>query len=526
MKKVGKMGKKYWGVFLSAVMGLCFILGGTAAAAPAPLPVWEAPHMVGHLEDVGTTVRQLADSFFMETILEKVQTQSVLLGWLREFPIESVTWVRGLLEETEEFAQGDERYFQGVVRFGDDPDVQELLKKLSEGVEEAEDEMAYALLKVPEDEELRGSLELSFSNADEEGLYDMELCTYGWLREFVGDWDWEFKVSVGRDGNDFVLLYGGSADDLARAKAALEGSEGRLEIARSSELGSFVRLNDDVDSTWAKELFKDLNFDLQLPGFLELSFGVKAEKIALALRHNLYDVAFGGAEKPGSAASLQDPGLKFGGGTPWLVGIGSVLLEKGPLLKFLSFISGEEEEELVESLNSSLGVSVETLLGAFRAFGLALGGDTALFGETAPGLGGYAFVSGEAESMRALLPLIKGVFDSLGNLEEIDREGWDTFWSLESDLQVDGALPLPLFAGVKDGVLMMGILDEKSLEKEPELKQQDDGAGRVLLVEADFATLTSGLLAFLNSPALKRGPQMAELMGFNWLEVLNLWANL
>ncbi len=519
------MKKNCWGLLASVVMGLCLVLvglGGSASAGPAPLPVWEAPRMVGHLEDVGETLRRLADSFFMGSMTEGVPNRDAVLGWLQELPLESVTWVRGLLEETEAFFQGDERYFQGVVRFGDDPAVRELLQKLAGGAE-ADEAMAYALLKVPDDEAVREVVELSLSNAGE-GIYDVEIETHGWLYDLVGDWS--FQASVVRDGDGFVLLFGGSGEDLARARAALGDDKERLKIARRSEHGNFVQLIDDPDGTLAKEIFDGLGFEPQWPGFLELSLGVEAGRIALALRHNLYEAAFGGAAKPGTAASLKDPGLKFGGGVPWLIGIGSVLLEREPLLGLLAFLSGEEAEEIVEAL-SSLGVSVETLMGAFRTFGLVLGGDAALFGKPVPGLGGYVFASGEAEKMKALVSLIKGwVSETLDALAETEREGWDAFYTLNPELQVDGAFPFPFFIGVKDGVLMAGVLGEGTLETAPKLGLPDDGVNRVLCVGADFSALTSGLTAFLASPALEDLPRLAEQLDFDLQSLLSFGSRL
>lgn len=181
------------------------------------------------------------------------------------------------------------------------------------GGAEADEAMAYALLKVPDDEAVREVVELSLSNAGE-GIYDVEIETHGWLYDLVGDWS--FQASVVRDGDGFVLLFGGSGEDLARARAALGDDKERLKIARRSEHGNFVRLIDDPDGTLAKEIFDGLGFEPQWPGFLELSLGVEAGRIALALRHNLYEAAFGGAAKPGTAASLKDPGLKFGGVLP------------------------------------------------------------------------------------------------------------------------------------------------------------------------------------------------------------------
>ncbi len=500
------MKKKLSGIVLAFIFSTFVLCGVSSAGTLDALPIWTSPHMITHFDEAASAVGRLAESFFLDNMLEGIPSCELIKSWLKNTPIKSVSTVKGVMYE-------DEDIFQGELRFKPDKNVQVLLKKLAEGAEVDENFM-YSLLNFPEDEDLRSMAELSIS-LDEDKVYDVEFKAYAPLSDFLEDL--EFKASAVKDGDDYILLIGSSAEDIAKAEAALKDEKERLKIVRRAEHGSFLQINDNSECALAKELFDDLSLEPKAPFFTELSMGLEPGIIKLALRHNLFEAALGNAAKPESALSLNDPGFKFGGGSPWLTCICSVILTKEQIINVLTALGGESAEE-VQEFFSSIGISAETLSGALRSFGFVLGSAGTVFEKDAPGLGGYAFISGEASSMKALSPLFKQFITSeFDTLSEAVRGGWEIFCKPNEEFLVDGLVPLPIFAGVKNGVFITGALNPETIDETPEIKTVD-AAGSIFLMNLDFAALTSAVLGYISSPSplLQETRRLAELLDVNW----------
>jgi hypothetical protein len=144
-------------------------------------------------------------------------------------------------------------------------------------------------------------------------------------------------------------------------------------------------------------------------------------------------------------------------------------------LGLLATLGGGNKDQAREFLGEQ-NIDMETLTKAFRSFGFVLGGESSLLGQEMPG--GYVFVSGGAEgagAMKALLPLIRAFFENVFDFEEAPREGWDVFYAPNENLREQ--LAMPLFAGLKDGTLLLGCLNPETLEESPEI-QWPDGSGK------------------------------------------------
>ena len=133
--------------FKAAAAGVLIILGafltGPAAAAAKTsdaLPAWTAPHAVLHLEKIPEAASRLAESFLLNDLLELFQVfpvqKDAVITWLENFPVESVSLVRGTMYD-------DEDTFQGAVRFSED--AQEFLEQLAEGKAIDDQEISWPL---------------------------------------------------------------------------------------------------------------------------------------------------------------------------------------------------------------------------------------------------------------------------------------------------------------------------------------------------------------------------------------------
>jgi hypothetical protein len=184
-----------------------------------------------------------------------------------------------------------------------------------------------------------------------------------------------------------------------------------------------------------KDIFSGLSFKPEEGASMELSLGLPEAGIDFALRHNLFDVALGDRDKPESAFSPADPGLNFGGGRPWFVGLLSFLLTEEDVLDLLMTAMStenwdrEQREQARDALKEKTGIDAE-LVKAFRSLGLVLGGRSKLLDHDMPG--GYVFLSGSAEKMKLLIPLLRTFFESSlsHSFEAVPRKGWELFYAL------------------------------------------------------------------------------------------------
>jgi hypothetical protein len=269
-----------------------------------------------------------------------------------------------------------------------------------------------------------------------------------------------------------------------------------------------------------EDLADGLPFEPGAGASMEFSFGLREKSIDFSFRHNLFDVAFGGADanrqKPEPAFSPAEPGLKFGGGQPWFTGLLSFLLTEDNFLDLMAAISGESREDTQAFLQEH-GFDAETLTGAFRAFGVVLGGKSELGGREMPG--GYLFLSGGAEKMKALLPFFHAIFESQfsNSFEAVTREGWELFYALNEEYRDETGIPLHI--GVKDGVLLVGSLSGGTLDDDPKIEWTSGKSNEksILSAQMNMELLASLLSSFFSS----QPPETAELLN-DLIETLDL----
>jgi hypothetical protein len=286
---------------------------------------------------------------------------------------------------------------------------------------------------------------------------------------------------------------------------------------RDPDHKNFAQLNDDAEGAMTRDLFDGLPFEPGAGASMELSLGLRENSIGFSLRHNLFDVAFGGADakrqRPEPAFSSAEPGLKFGGGRPWFTGLLSFLLTEDNFLDLMTFVSSTSREEAQASLQEQ-GFDAETLTGAFRAFGAVLGGKSELGGRDMPG--GYLFLSGDAEKMKALLPFFRVIFESQfsDSFEAVTREGWELLYASNEEYRDETGIPLCI--GVKDGVLLMGSLSEGTLEDDPKIEWTSGGGKSdeksIVRAQANIELLASLLGTFFSSQPSETAALLNDLI--------------
>jgi hypothetical protein len=202
------------------------------------------------------------------------------LNWLKNFPVESFSMVKGLMLE-------NEGTFHGAVRFSPDKkDILSNLRKISAPVSGDMSEDASAkikeamldLLGVPSGHRSSFNLGSSFS-VEDANLCEVNMRYHGYL--FSGVWgDYPtFYASVEKDGDENILLIGSKPKEVEKARKALRGSEGRMKIARRgpAEHKNFAQLNDAADGAMTKDLLDGLSFEYKAPASLEFSFDFPEE---------------------------------------------------------------------------------------------------------------------------------------------------------------------------------------------------------------------------------------------------------
>lgn len=306
-------------------------------------------------------------------------------------------------------------------------------------------------------------------------------------------------VSLGMDGNEPVLLIGSDGEHVERARAALSGKRTRLKVVRrDTRHGSFVQLNDDADGRLIRDILDGLAVEALTPVFAELSFGLSEGEIVAALRHNVFEALVGSAVLPAPALSPADPGPKSGG-APWFSGLASLALSPENILDLAAFVSDSDREE-TRLLLKEQGLDPSDLAAVLRSFGVVLGGRSTLRGAPMPG--GYAFLSGAAESMRALSPHIRAFVESSPDdlFKFSARPGWDLFCTVNAEKDEEPVAPMVF--GVKDGTLLMGSLAPEALDEvaTPEPEGSDTKGKRSLLrVALDVERVCDLFIPFLSA---------------------------
>ena len=531
--------KKLFSVLAAFLICAAIVLPAAAGTLDA-LSYRSAPHLIVHMEDVSKTLSRLGDSFMFEMLLDEnpmidnyyeqageaspdakklVQAaQGGFIEWVKNFPVESFSIVRGLMDE-------DEDTFHGAVHFS--PQKQEVLSRISAldaDEDDAEGKLKEAVLDlfgVPSEPKQVRSVFFSGTevSVEETNLYEISIRSEYPFPGAYGEYP-VFYASVEKDGDESILLIGSEPEEVEKARKALKNESGRLKIRRLGPAGhvNFVQANDSDKGVMMEDLLSGLVFKSHAPVFMELSFGLQdKERIEIALRHNLFDVFFGKAVKPQKAISKDEPGLKFGGGHPWLAALFSIVPTEGSVLGLLSLFIGGTDGEIVREFLKEQNISIDTLTKAFRSLGLVLGGDSSLLGQNIPG--GYVFISGGAdgaESIKTFLPFYREFLNSGYLFEETSREGWDMFYTLKENFneQFSG---IPLFAGMKGGALLLGSLNSGVLDEKPEFAwPAEDGILHARLDVKRLSSLPAALSASWSSDELADA-----IEGFDLEDLLN-----
>lgn len=503
--------------------------GGARLPAPAAtrktlaaLPAWTAPRLVVHIGELSDIASRLGSSWLLDFALDIRPERKALLEWLNSFPMESFSLVRGL-------SRDDEDTFHGAIRFNDDrADVLARLEELPlpDDDDEAEAELQallYRLSGIPNvlvhGEGIRFQADFVeerknlYSISGVSGLFDQWLTLH------------DVFVSVADGGGEKLLLVASSPEGIERARNALGDESARLEIARRNpEKANFVQIADDASGSGTDDMLDNMYWiEPKAPAGLELSLGLSDDAIELSLWHTFFNVLLGDSFRPKGAWRADDAGFAFGGGNPWLAGAFSPGLDEKDFLDLLIFLAHGDDDQ-VRDMFKEIGVDLSTLSGAFRSIGLVLGGNASLCGEPAPG--GYVFVSGDAEKMRTLLPIVTLLLNSRlsHSFEAVDREGWDVFYAVNDEYR-ERAGGMPWYAGVKDGVLMMGILADDDLETEPYIDWPEGGGDGSLLLAGslDFSLFVERCGKFIDAIPLPKAYEAAGAVDLEDLFEPEVW---
>jgi hypothetical protein len=140
---------------------------------------------------------------------------------------------------------------------------------------------------------------------------------------------------------------------------------------------------------------------------------------------------------------------------------------------------------------------MNALTEAFRSLGVVLGGRSKFLDHDMPG--GYVFLSGSAEKMKLMIPLLRALLESglSHSFEAVTRKGWELFYALNEEYR---ASAIPLYIGMKDGVLLMGSLDEEALEETSEFVWGAVGDGKpIFRAAADMEIMYTLFASFIPS---------------------------
>ncbi len=469
--------------FIAAALTVVLLFAApfSGAASLDALAGAEAPFVLFHLEDVRSLADRLADSELLEELLEGFDEKDGILDWLSRLPVSSVSMIR------------DSRGMHGAIRFDEESaKAVRILKRLAMG-RNFDKKAAARLFAQPDDEALRDNFTFDGERISGD-LYHINTNAGGVLYDILGDWD--FFASVEPAGDEYLLLIGTEPELIESARAALTGGEG-LKISLRSEGGSFLRLVDNEESELTRFLLEEFNIPTKPKASLklELSLGLSEDSIELSLNHNMFDVLFKQTEKEEGAA-LDYSGLKFGGGVPFFSAAGKISLTPDIFLELIHMVTGadkEDAEDMLEQLEA-VGTSLDQIIDGPRFFGALLGGQGAIREDSAPG--GYVFISGEPKEMKKLAPLAKELLELAPFLEEKGRNGWEFFFGIADEYAEK--IPLPIFVGMKKGVLLAGVIDENALEADPEVVLDEGGkTGLVFLSKLDMESMWSALLDML-----------------------------
>lgn len=482
-----------------------------------------APRIIVHFGELSDLASRLGHSWLLDYALDAFPGRKPVLDWLQSFPLESFSLVIGFSEE-------DEDTFHGAIRFTDDK--LETLKRLEQtpppsedGKDESDQEigMAFAsLLGVPEaflDGD--GIFVLASFVGEKRNLFQVQIIsTLSRSDETLAE---VFASIAGAD--EKLLVFGSTPEEAEQAKKTIEDENVRLAIRRHDEgKANFFLFVDDAERTGTTALAEELDFVPQKAAEIEIALGLFGNGFDVSLHHNVFDLLLGDVELPPGAWSAEDGGFELGGGEPWIAGSLSLALTEQNVLDILAAAVDGDERQVREIL-SMAGDDPAVLSGLLRSVGLVFGGQASVKGKWMPG--GYVFASGDAEKMRALVPLIEMHMANspLSSFQAVDREGWDVFFVLADDEVREYAAGLPFCIGMRDGVFMAGVLNEEDLDIASEMDWQE-GDGEVAILRGYLKPLlfASKYQDFFSEVSFSEMHRITDGMGIEDLFEPGVWA--
>jgi|GEM_PF-5704473 Mannan-binding protein. len=468
-----------------------FVATETSTLLPAPaatrktlaaLPAWTSPHAIVHFGKAEDIAERIADSWLLDCSLDIHADRKLILELLQRFPAESFSFVTGLID--------DDDVFQGALRFpADSQDALAAIEALLPPDKDASEEENAAIGKgifenfsqltnnmFTRRYDRNMGLSVGFVD-DRQNLFEIYI-----VLEVFDDTHVTPKIyaSVAEYDGERMLVIGSEPEEVERAINALEDESARLAATpRDMVKPNFIKLVDDKEGSLADEIAGNVNASRRAPAAVEFSFDLSAHAVDVSVFHNIPEILFGNIALPVGGWRADDAGFGFGGRTAWLAGAFSPVATDRNITDFLRAVAGDDAGKARGMLQSS-GVDGIGLIKSIRSLGIVCGGWASMRERTVPG--GYVFASGDADKLGKFAPLFKAVIgDSLeDSFEEKAKDGWDFFFS-PNDEFAESMFDIPLFIGMKDGVLLGGILDEDSLENVPAIDWESTGSDGGLL---------------------------------------------
>lgn len=375
------------------------------AATLSALVSRDAPNAVFHIGEARRIFSRLGESFFLDAVLGGRAKGKHVIARLKNLPIESFSLAKGMMLE-------DQGMFHGAVRFSEGQ--QKVFSEL-QTMTEFED-LSVLTRKFAS---LMGLSESSFSRESElmftvlQGRANLYYLLIG-----IPMISTELYVSIGDSGKEKFLLFASNEELIEKTKNAFEKGQDRMKISRRADGVNFVQLNDTSDGKMTKDTLEGLIAEAKAPAFFELSAALDEEKINIQLCQNIFDVFFGSKKNTEWKFSAGDPGLQFGGGSPFFSAVINTFLSNDEVFELLGWMTGAKKEDINQFLTDHK-IDVSAFSSALRSAGAVIG--TKDFAAcTLPG--GYAFISGNPESWRAIIPFVKPLLglDSGAPFEIVD----------------------------------------------------------------------------------------------------------
>ena len=422
------MRKRILALLLSMILAVTLIAPAWSSTLNA-LPEWpdEAVYGVFNLDKPHEVAQRIAGSFFFKalTLIEPVFEMAG--WWLKEFPVVSASVAVGMGEEG--FS------LQGAIKFVDGK--KDLLDRMAKGKGGEKDIDALFNNPVP-------------------GMVTL-VPFEGNLYSVVADGMALVLATVEQD----MLLIGFTPEDIDAARSALNFGEKRMKLDRRLPQGSFFYFHDNGMA--ASELQAESKGVLKDPEgnlIAELGWDASDYRYDFSVFTNFAKVFSLAADVPSDPLPMRDRVL-MGGGKPWLALMGRTFLEKKHFDEMKE--AAGEEYSMIMGMVKQFGFTEESILNMLKSVGMVFGGEASIFGAPMPG--GYFYVSGEPGEINLLLPLMEMAVQESGlPFEPVTRPGWTALYAMRD--------PVDVMMGIKDGMVMVGVLNPDSMDSEPELSDR------------------------------------------------------